>query len=314
MDARNVVDARSWPATASHLLGQKQRCQLRGLPHGRFAWAARLHDGVRTVYETIHGTDALVSSCDNSFFTPLADAEQTSNRSWPHVDQNVHDARFTDDMGVPVGEWEVYQGLVYVWSSDTACASTTVLWCGSHTDVYNELMADRYMMKRGAKGNHFGQLKDVHAAPTLFEGWHKEARRVPVPAGSLLLWSSKTVHQGWIGGPRLSQPVCWEPVGRRPEAARERKLRLAALGLPSTHSASIGLPHTLVAPQLCEETNAGNDQLALKATIQPVTLAAGVDIMSMWRALRDADWNRPLPAHLRSLLERSIDAKYVSVL
>merc|ERR1712014_317992 len=76
-------------------------------------------------------------------------------------------------------------------------------------------------------------------------GWETGARRIPVPAGGLLLWTSRTTHQGWSGGPRLAQPVCWEPRARRDEIARERKFRLAALGLPSTHWASLALPHEL---------------------------------------------------------------------
>ena len=33
----------------------------------------------------------------------------------------------------------------------------------------------------------------------------------------LLLWDSRTVHQGWRGGPRLAMPICWEPRHRRSE-------------------------------------------------------------------------------------------------
>ena len=36
----------------------------------------------------------------------------------------------------------------------------------------------------------------------------------------LLLWDSRTVHQGWRGGPRLAQPICWEPRERRSQARR----------------------------------------------------------------------------------------------
>merc|ERR1719476_310984 len=140
-------------------LGRMERCQLRGLPHGRFAWATRLHPRVRHVYEVIHGTSALVSSCDNSFFAPPTHGEETRNKDWPHVDQNIHDARFADDEGIPVGRWSVFQGLFYTWGSYSPHASTTVLWCGSHTGVYSEVMADTQMQARGRKGNHFTQLR-----------------------------------------------------------------------------------------------------------------------------------------------------------
>merc|ERR1712217_890136 len=68
-------------------------------------------------------------------------------------------------------------------------------------------------------------------------------RRIPVPAGALLLWSSCTVHQGWDGGPRLAVPVCWEPRQRVDAEARNRKLKFAALGVTTSHSPSEGRIH-----------------------------------------------------------------------
>merc|ERR1719203_2007825 len=141
------------------------------------------------------------------------------------------------------------------------------------------------LQESGRKGDHFSRLEDKQ----LSERWYDSARRVPVPAGSLFLWSSRTVHQGWSGGPRLAQPVCWEPAGRRDERSRERKLKMAALGLPSTHWASLGIPHTLVKAELLRPT------AAVKSTLRPVTLAAGVDVMDMWKRLQGLDWMKPLP-------------------
>merc|ERR1712070_645112 len=66
-----------------------------------------------------------------------------------------------------------------------------------------------------------------------------KTRRVPCPAGSLLLWDSRTIHQGWKGGPRLAQPICMEPRRNKNPAAREarlRKLFACATGVPTTHS------------------------------------------------------------------------------
>ena len=74
-----------------------------------------------------------------------------------------------------------------------------------------------------------------HTQGRLLPDWTLQAKRVPVPAGALLIWDSRLVHQGWRGGPRLAQPICWEPRARRSEEALERKARLTALGLPSTH-------------------------------------------------------------------------------
>jgi len=318
---RATANIRNWPMSSVSLLGQMERCQLRGLPHGRFAWAARLHPNVRRTYEVIHDTNQLVSSCDNSFFATPAHREQTSTRNWPHVDHNKHDYSEYDDEGVPISEWEVYQGLLYVWGANTSHASTTVVWTGSHRDVYEELMADSGMERRGRKSVHFSQLAYMNsqeASHSLCHRWRREARRMPMPPGSLLLWSSKTVHQGWSGGPRLVQPVCWEPVGRRTERSYERKLRMAALGLPSTHWASLGQPHTLVDIRPAEPTTAGRTKngiaLPLKSTLQPATLAAGVNVQEMWGQLQKPSWEKPLPQSLKELLLRSIKPEIANAL
>merc|ERR1712241_77891 len=121
----------------------------------------------------------------------------------------MHDTSVRDADGVPISQWEVFQGLLYVWGSEEQHASTTVLWCGSHRDVYSELMADTTMQNRGQRGVHFSRLQDMTSGESqqrLSKGWLHAARRVPVPSGSLLLWDSRLVHQGWRGGPRLVQP------------------------------------------------------------------------------------------------------------
>merc|ERR1712176_1073346 len=175
------------------------------------------------------------------------------------------------------------------------------------------MMQDPSMQERGRKGNHFSQITGLAqhgSASALQEQWDANARRVPVPAGALLLWSSRTLHQGWVGGPRLAQPVCWEPIVRRSEFALERKLRLAALGLPSTHWASLGIPHTLVniqpAAPSAARTEPNGVALTLASTIRPVTLAAGVDVQEMWKHFQAPDWEKPLPHDLKELFLRSI--------
>lgn len=49
-------DVSAWPVESLQLLGEKERCQLRGLPHGRFAWTCRSLPGVGRCYGAIHET------------------------------------------------------------------------------------------------------------------------------------------------------------------------------------------------------------------------------------------------------------------
>lgn len=316
-------DAKRWPLPALSLIGPMERCQSRGLPHGSFAWGARMLPRVRRVYAVLHDTEELVSSCDNSFFAPPAHRKEAANRVLAHVDQNAYDDRFKDERGRNLGEWDVYQGILYVWGSVEEHASTTVVWPGSHKAPYDTMMADDKVQKAGKQGRHFTQINSMGnraEAGRLMAGFNEASRRLVAPAGSLVLWSSKTVHQGWRGGPRLAQPVCWEPVARRPPEARERKLRLCALGLPSTHWASLGLPHSLLGagPGPDSATDGklakGGKTIPLRASLQPRPLVDGAKVADMWKRLQSASWAQPLPPDLVAFLERSIREEYKKVL
>lgn len=301
----------SWPAASLADVGARGRFQDHGLPHGRFAWQARTNERVRRVYEILHGTADLVSSCDNAFVANASQEEAFSNKNWPHVDQNDHDAR------ILCKDWNVYQGLLYVWSSDDSShRSTTVIWPGSHKAPYSDYMGDPKLRARIAEGKpHFSLISAMEAGAArdrLIRGWTAHGRRMPVPAGALLLWTSRTTHQGWSGGPRLAQPVCWEPRCRRDELMRERKLRLTALGLPSTHWASLALPHelsTLQRPKSQEAVEAADHEkvrFPLRFSIRSQALTPDADLDVLWQQLQAPSWFEPLPAPLKVLLESSI--------
>ena len=293
-------------------------CSGRGLPGGRFAWQARTLPSVRRVYEVLHGTDDICVGLDHSFFSPGAAPAYQSNPSWPHVDLNTRDASVRDSDGVSIGQWTVYQGLLYCWSSESERASTTVVWPGSHLEPCDQIQAS---VDNG--GHHFsmiGNVTDPAARASLMEGWTAGARRVPVPAGALLVWSSRTSHQGWSGGPRLAHPLCWEPKGRRSAAARDRKMRLAAVGLPTTHWASQGIPHgrppCFPQPPTAARPGRGGQtvQLPMRSSLRPVTLRDGVELEQAWSLVGGSRWDRPLSEAKRAELEAMLRPEVVDVL
>lgn len=308
----------AWPAATLSDVGARGRFQDRGLPHGRFSWAARTNARVRRIYEVLHGTADLVSSTDNAFVANASHEEAETNKSWPHVDQNDNDTR------IPCKDWDVYQGILYVWSSEARHASTTVVWPGSHREPYADYMADLALQSRFAAASiHFTPIDKMQpsaARDRLLNGWAAGARRVPVPAGGLLLFTSRTTHQGWSGGPRLAQPVCWEPRARRSALARERKLRLAAFGLPSTHWASLGQPHELSdlrEPEPVEAAGSLNREevrLPLRPSIRSRALTDGADLGELRRQLQAHKWMEPLPRDLCFLLEQSIRDEFRAIL
>lgn len=217
--------------------------------HGEFAWKARLHPRVQGTFARIFDTKELACGFDVTKNFCVAEAPaQTDNVQWLHVDQNTC-------TGIT---HECYQGILYLWHSAGEDRSTTVVWPGSHKQdgTYGRLIQDPSAKQKGslrnAYGIPYGHYLDLNqlegeGSKCLVEEAAMGARRIPVPAGALLLWSSRTVHQGWRGGPRLAVPICWEPKDRVSLEARQRKMFMAAAGFPSTHSPSEALVHPCVA-------------------------------------------------------------------
>jgi len=205
-----------------------------GLPHGRCAWAVRTNENVKKVFGSIYGDRDLVTGVDNVFFDNRICGESDDSKRltnlWPHADQNL---------SAKGGNHEVYQGVLYIFEASTETAST-VVWPGSNRDVYNCLMKSKDWSKSG----HFCPLQKNRLAE-----FAKNARRIPVPAGGLLLWESKTIHQGWGGGgPRLAIPVSMELKALREQGAFSQKMQLCRSGQPSSHWATLALQHRLAKP------------------------------------------------------------------
>jgi hypothetical protein len=216
----------NWPL--SHVsIGTKFASDY-GLPHGRAAWYCRSHPQVKRVFESLFGTPKLCVGMDNVFFNNEPSVPGTNAASqqalWPHADQN---SRLE-----PNGKWECYQGVVYVWPANDD-TSATVVWPRSHRLVYPELMT------RTFRGHFCSMGKEDYA------DFAANARRIPVPAGAMLLWNSKTVHQGIKGGARLAYPLCFEPTARRPRHALKSKVKCVQQGCPTSHWASLGRAHAM---------------------------------------------------------------------
>jgi len=239
---------------------------------------------VRAAFAAIHdeAPSDLCVGLDNvmwqGFDSPAADG----NTEWLHCDQN-------HNTGL---RWPIVQGILYVRPSVDEGASTTVIWPGSHTDAYQRIMADPQAVKQDGQLVKLSTLKSADG-----KRLHAEAvagaRRVRVKAGSLLLWDSRTTHQGWCGGPRLAQPVCWEPRSRRDEAALRRKLWMCATGVGSSHSSTEGRVHAM-APRQPGRALAGSvvGERPLLLPLRPTVVPFGIrpDRIAAWRAMERDLW------------------------
>lgn len=263
--------ASAWPQEWSNVLGKKGVASQRGLPHGAFAWSSRMHPRVRKTFADIFQTsvDNMVVGLDCVFWSGTDASATESNKEWLHCDQN-HRTGLT---------WPCVQGVLYVWPSEGKGTSTTVVWPGSHQDVYDRIMEDSAAIKRGksmgGQSIKLSQLNNAGLRKALTDEAMVACRRVPCPAGSLLLWDSRTIHQGWAGGPRLAQPVCWEPRQRRESdpAALARKVFMCAAGLPSSHSSAEARVHGMAPRSRPCEVIEGDEMPAVKAQIRPHCVA-----------------------------------------
>jgi len=274
----SAVLLHDWTREVLNELGQGGRLCGRGLAHGRFAWECRMLPQVRECFSYLHGSTDLVVGLDMPFFTPASAKASRTNKAWPHVDQN-------ENAGL---NRRCYQGVLYVWSSEGADASTTVLLPKSHHDFYRRIMKDSRCPSEG----HFVMLERLAGSTELKATFKEGARRIPVPAGALLLWDSRTTHQGWDGGPRLAQPICWEPRAWRSCEALERKRRCCVLGIATSHYASLGQLHrsqceTLFLPRPLVVTLPAHGRLQLRPTLRPMALAAPYTVATAWRHFGD---------------------------
>lgn len=209
---------------------------------GELAWKARF--SARNSFAQAFDTQALSTSTDipSIFYTPAGTPPQLDNRQWIHVDQNT----------LTGGTHLCYQGILYVRSSAPESSSTTALWPRSHSQrVYSHMVkspaAVEKMKDTGDSGLPYGDaLMDKDIKPDILQQALDGVRRVPVPAGALLLFDSRTIHQGWYSGERFSLPVCWEPRNRVGEDVRGKKSFLAAGGFATCHSPSEGRLHPAI--------------------------------------------------------------------
>eukprot|EP00928_Gymnodinium_smaydae_P054441 TRINITY_DN38205_c0_g1_i1.p1 TRINITY_DN38205_c0_g1~~TRINITY_DN38205_c0_g1_i1.p1 ORF type:complete len:520 (+),score=44.04 TRINITY_DN38205_c0_g1_i1:71-1630(+) len=277
--------AQAWPADWKNVLGSKGCASQRSLPHGRFAWAARLHPNVKKVFAGLYdiSPEDMAVGLDVVFWAAAdSDGPATLNKQWLHVDQNFRSGL----------THLCAQGILYVWPSDGDRASTTALWPGSHLTTYERLMQDGHAIGKGKKryGSQSVQVNNLYSCP-LREEIAEQAiagtRRMPCPRGSLLLWDSRVIHQGWEGGPRLAQPVCWEPKCRRDELALLRKLYCCAAGVPTSHSSSEGRVHGMARAGKPTDSWATSAKPGLKVTV-PYCIAPGFE--ADWNQLQETLW------------------------
>lgn len=208
-------------------------------------WYARGSLAVIAVFALIYGTDKLFCSYDGFAMIPdvkqmdsHADGEDASLRenNWMHFDQTPYLA----DMLLCLQAWvtcrEVNEG-----------APTLKVLPESHKRL-GEFVAKGYAPKTKADGpdtTHWYKPSSEDTAAVFGDDWESNLVRVECPKGSMVLWDSRTMHQGGvpIAGYEGAQKdrgivyVCYAPASQCEAAGRGavRRKELAADDRTTAH-------------------------------------------------------------------------------
>lgn len=227
---RQIFPQRSLPG-----LTGKGFLSTHGMPQGEFAWKLRTNANCREIYEFLHNSADLIVSTDLPFYT-VTSTEKT-NDLWPHADQVT---------GSHLGCENSFQGILYVTETTSKKSANTIVLPKSHKNQYNILLEQCAPTNFGQtfdQALYIDKITDHTIKNTIMSDFIQNSRRVQMNAGSLLIFSSKTIHQGFPGGLRIAQTLCWEPREYRDESAYRRKLEAVNKGIGTTHWASLGIHH-----------------------------------------------------------------------
>lgn len=157
--------------------------------HQEHAWFIRTRPNVINIYKKIWNTDKLVVSFDGTCY--ISKNCNKGDNIWTHTDQSPN------SIGL-----QCYQGFIALTSNKER---TLVVYEKSH------LLHEKYFKERNITSSKNWQLIEHEYLNSI-----KESKRVlEVPAGSLVLWDSRTFHQNRYGKAdseeRIVQYICYLP-------------------------------------------------------------------------------------------------------
>lgn len=233
---------RDEPATWKHLPPSGHNVYKHfGIGHTSASWDTRTNPNVLRVFAELYGTDKLTTSFDGGSFTPPPEREVSARKRsprhswWPHTDQNLraHGRR-------------CIQGVVTFLPIEEGDASTYVL-PGSHRE--HDLLNSTWKLPH-AGASHWRRFSTApgegcsKSEMDLVYGadWKERFVRVLAPAGSLILWDSRTTHQNVCPAADRATPrgrsivyVCMGPAKHLTPVEQRKKAKYAVDGRTTSH-------------------------------------------------------------------------------
>lgn len=188
-----------------------------GLSQGNAAWYVRTNKDIIALYKQLLQCQSVVCSSDAVGFSQNDAYLHAEHVRWLHVDQNPNAKVGSNLLSI--------QGIFYVEDS-TPERSGTVVVPRSH----KQWLSHNYISP-----SHFHVVDQ--------DRFSKDAVKLDIPAGCLLLFNSKLVHQGRYGPRRLCFMVSYGNKQDRSEQVRQRKIVMYLGGHRSNHWSQYGIYH-----------------------------------------------------------------------
>jgi len=149
--------------------------------HQRHAWYIRTLQAVQDPFKQLWNTDDLIVSYDGTCYIPQN--TKSKDTCWTHTDQAPNKTGL-----------HCYQGFVSLTSNEN---STLVVYEGTH-----ELHEQYFKDKDDTSNKDWNKID-----PAYLEEIKDRKRVLSVPAGSLVIWDSRTFHQNQYGTPKAEERI-----------------------------------------------------------------------------------------------------------
>lgn len=189
-----------------------------GLSQCDAAWMVRNNNELKAIYKYLLQTEELVVSMDAIGLSGNVNPMTELNINWLHRDQHTQIE--------PSCKWNSYQSIYYVTSNNFKNAAATALSSGSH-------LLDFSVDEQNAS-NHFVRIIAHQPDNTV---------KIIMEPGEVLIYNSKTVHQGLFGTRRLCFMVSYGKKSDRTEQVRRDKVKMYIAGQRTTHWSQLAIPH-----------------------------------------------------------------------
>ncbi|MBS1586350.1 MAG: hypothetical protein JSS82_12475 [Bacteroidetes bacterium] len=243
-------DPTTWKECLTALLPKHDMLFQSGINHCQTAWDVRQHPTVDECFKAVHNTkEQMLVSFDGLSFLPAPEQSgygfKGKKHDWYHVDQSFKRHGF-----------ECVQGFVTLQPVDEGDATLAVL-SGSHL-LHHEFLAehhswvpkDRKLMTEDEKEEDTKLNDDWYVLDrngkkgemNFFTSRKCRELYIKAPAGALVLWDSRTVHQGKnpdVGRrhqhERMVIYVCMMPKSKCPAKKLSRRIEVFRMRRGTTH-------------------------------------------------------------------------------